>query len=366
MAEDSKIQWTSHTFNCWRGCTKVSEGCRNCYAETLSGRNPATLGVWGPNGTRVVASESQWREPVKWNKVAALAEELAGVTPPPGVTVLPYQRPRVFCASLADVFEAWDGPMIDSAGRRLFVAPSGKWSNDGTGEPVTEAGWRPLTMGDVRARLFDLISATTHLDWLLLTKRPENVLRMAHDAWCCPVPGHVSQNPGDGYHWKFPSNVWVGTTVEDQDAADKRIPHLLKIPAAVRFLSCEPLLGPLDLRRYLVQGWCPQCRTTCFVGFPEGRGCGGCGCSRATNLLGWAIVGGESGHGARPFSLDWGRSLVRQCKDAGVSCFIKQMGENVEDCNNSVGRFTLKLMDKKGGDINEFPAELRVREFPHG
>src|SRR5262245_49606753 len=119
--ENSKIQWTDHTFNVWRGCEKVSPGCAHCYAETMSRRNPAVLGEWGKHGTRVIASEAMWREPLKWDRQA----RAAGV------------RKRVFCASLADVFE--DRPEL--------VAP--------------------------RERLFRLIEDTPNLDWQLLTKRPE-------------------------------------------------------------------------------------------------------------------------------------------------------------------------------------------------
>lgn len=148
MAENSKIEWTTHTFNPWRGCTKVSEGCRNCYAETMSGRNPKVLGVWGPSGTRVVASEAMWREPLKWNADAAKR----------GV------HARVFCASLADVFE---GPE---------TMPADAW-------PKVRAA---------RVRLFHLMNATPHLDWLLLTKRPENVRRFCVEdrSWSeSPVAG---------------------------------------------------------------------------------------------------------------------------------------------------------------------------------
>lgn len=110
MAKNTAIEWTHATFNPWRGCTKVSEACAHCYAETLSGRNPSVLGVWGPSGKRVVAAESYWREPVKWNKAAEKAGE----------------RRRVFCASLADVFEKWDGPMLDTNEQRLAIyTPNG-------------------------------------------------------------------------------------------------------------------------------------------------------------------------------------------------------------------------------------------------
>jgi protein gp37 len=285
MAENTKIEWCHHTFNAWRGCTKVSAGCANCYAETLSHRNPGTLGVWGPNGTRVVAADSAWREPVKWNKAAAKAGE----------------RHRVFCASLADVFEDWQGLMTNSNGSTATTSPAVPWMavarpTDFHGNPVEpdrqpNPDVRPLTMDDVRSRLFALIDATPNLDWLLLTKRPERVLH-----WLPP-------------HWRtagFPRNVWLGTSVENQQAADERIPHLLRVPAAVRFLSMEPLLGPVDLRRFL-----PNLHT----GFPRGP------------RVGWGIVGGESGHGARPMHPRWARSLRDQCQAAGVPFFFKQWGE---------------------------------------
>lgn len=247
MGAESKIEWTHHTFNPWRGCTKVSAGCKNCYAETMSGRNPAVLGVWGPRGTRVVAAESYWRQPLKWNAAAAAAGE----------------RHRVFCASLADVFE---GP-----------------------ETMPESEWPKVVAA--RARLFDLISDTPNLDWLLLTKRPQNIMQMLIDA-------------GRGFQ-DLPPWVWIGTSVEDQAAADERIPHLLRVPARVRFLSCEPLLGPVDLAPWLWFG----------VADPAPSG-----------DIHWVIVGGESGAGARPMHPEWARSLRDQCQAAGVSYFFKQWG----------------------------------------
>lgn len=351
MAVDSKIEWTHHTFNPWRGCTKVSAGCKNCYAETLSGRNHATLGIWGPEGTRVAAAASAWREPLKWNKAAAAKGE----------------RHRVFCASLADVFEDWGGPMCDSAGRQLYVAPSGRWSNDGGGSPVTEAGWRPLTMDDVRQRLFDLIDRTPHLDWLLLTKRPQNVERMTPDFRRCNC--HVPEYEGAGQHspscavFKVRPNVWLGTSVENQAAADERIPHLLNTPAAVRFLSCEPLLGPVGVTDQPFWDW-----RYAHSFYPKGM---------FRKPIDWIIVGGESGPGARPMAVEWARSLVAQCKAAGVACFVKQLGSNPEGDTFPEGerdaaagnrvlhvRQVLTIRDKKGGDPAEWPYDLRVREFP--
>lgn len=276
MAENSKIEWTHHTFNPWRGCTKVSDGCKNCYAESMSKRNPATLGVWGDNGTRVVAAENYWKQPLKWNRDAAKAGE----------------RRRVFCASLADVFED---------------------------HPAIMAGWR--------ARLGDLIFRTPHLDWLLLTKRPQNVYRMLPDFWI---------NFSEPY--TMPDNVWLGVSVENQEQADKRIPELLKVPAAVRFLSCEPLLGAVDLRqvkRIGVGNVDVLTGTDCATGEIDGM-----------EKVDWVIAGGESGPGARPCHPDWIRSLRDQCQAAGMAFFFKQWGGVNK---KTAGR------ELDGREWNEFP-----------
>ena len=148
MAENSKIEWTDHTFNPWRGCTAVSPACEHCYAEALSKRNPKALGVWGPNGTRVVVSEEQWWLPIKWNQEAEAAGE----------------RRRVFCASLADVFENWQGPMVDSQGRTLY-RPDCEPGNAPVHWIQTKLrlGRGLLSMADVRRRLLSLIAKTPKL-----------------------------------------------------------------------------------------------------------------------------------------------------------------------------------------------------------
>jgi len=369
VAENSGIQWTTHTFNPWRGCTKVSAGCANCYAETMSGRNHKVLGQWGPNGTRVVAAEAQWKEPVKWNREAEFAAELfraaGGDASKPGSveykgrTLVYAGRPRVFCASLADVFEEWRGPMVNAQGQMLYTFGRGSlpWTSSPGSPPP---GQRPLTMGDVRLRLFDVIRQTPHLDWLLLTKRPENVTRWIADAmniaWGVPQKGTpLAQWVEDWLtHLAVPQNVWLGTSVENQAAADERIPHLFKVPAAVRFLSCEPLLGPVNLKLDSV-----------LFGNRGGRGnINGANVTFAG--IDWVIVGGESGPGARPMNVEWARSLVQQCKAAGVACFVKQMGGNfIEDARPSFAvTRRIPLADAKGGDPDEWPADLRVREFP--
>ncbi len=323
MAENSKIQWTMHTFNPWRGCTKVSAGCANCYADTLSKRNPKTLGVWGAGGTRVVASEAMWREPVKWDREAKAAGE----------------RRRVFCASLADVFEAWHGPMSGSGGHSLYTF-------DGGHEPWT------LAMQDVRNRLFRLIDATPNLDWLVLTKRPENIPAMMPPvAVCQPRYGSCKRPAGhNGPHSQAVeprSNLWLGTSVENQEQADGRIPHLLKVPAVVRFLSVEPLLGEIDLSTYL---------NSHSFGIDANFA--------GTNKIDWVIIGGESGPRSRPCNVSWVRSIVDQCDRFDVACFVKQLGALVVSSGGDDFWDARMVRDPKGGDITEFPDDLRVREFP--
>ncbi|MEK9505135.1 DUF5131 family protein [Gaopeijia maritima] len=283
MAENSGIQWTDHTFNPWWGCTKVSPGCANCYAETLAVTR-RKLPVWGPAPRfgRKLMSEGHWKGPEKWNRAAAAAGE----------------RHRVFCASMADVFDEHPD--------------------------VTEP----------RARLFDLIERTPHLDWQLLTKRPHRVLELVPPDW----------------HDGFPSNVWLGTSVEDQQRAEERIPILLQMPAAVRFLSCEPLLGPVDLDGNW--GYAGSATLDVLDEWP----------------IDWVIVGGESGPGARPCNVEWIRSLVGQCRNAGTAVFVKQLGSR--PCSNVIrwadpDRLSLgTIHDRKGGDPEEWPEDLRVREFP--
>jgi len=270
MAQNSKIEWTSHTFNPWRGCTKVSAGCKNCYAEAMSKRSPKILGIWGDGGTRVPAAESYWKQPLKWN-VCRFQCSLCGGWNHPNSTICAkkgcvgteanfvfVKRPRVFCASLADVFE--DRPELI----------------------------------DPRHRLMQLIESTPNLDWLLLTKRPENVGDMVPVKWF-----------GDG----FPTNFWLGTSVENQEQADRRIAYLENIPATVRFLSCEPLLGDLNLKL-----------SVSFVG-------GSREITDRGRAIHWVIAGGESGTNARPMHPDWARSLRDQCQAAGVPFFFKQWGE---------------------------------------
>jgi protein gp37 len=309
MGRDTKIQWCHHTFNCWRGCSRVSEGCRFCYAEVMSRRNQAVFGTWGPQGTRVVLAESGWREPLAWDRAAAKAGE----------------RHRVFCASLADVFEDWDGPMLDASGNVLHYNSAATWWIS----ERTPHG--PIPMRFVRERLFSLIHSTTNLDWLLLTKRPENA-----KIW-------AEANP-------FPSNVWLGTSVEDQETADSRIPVLLRTQVPVRFLSMEPLLGPVDLGRWM---------SGLDVSYDsEGNDLGP---ASGGSDLDWVILGGESGRQARPFHLNRVRDIIHQCRAAAVPVFMKQLGTCPRWDRDEAERY---LSDRHGGNIAEFPEDLRTREVP--
>jgi protein gp37 len=285
MAEFSRIQWTDHTFNPWRGCTKVSQGCANCYAERGSKRNPKVLGIWGDEGTRVLAAPAQWHGPLKWNKIA----EHDGA------------RFRVFCASLADVFEDWTGHMTNHKDELLFCEPP--FDND------------PFTLNHARDRLWELIKNTAHLDWLILTKRPENITKM--------MP-----------HGEWP-NVWLGVTVEKQEYTvrlDMLQDAKEKIKVPVLFCSAEPLLGPLSLSGVL-----------------------------SKDSINWVIVGGESGSlgKVRSFVGAWAQRIIEECKIGGINCFVKQLGTS----NNEVLPTT---EDPKCGDTNRWPLRLRVREIPTG
>jgi protein gp37 len=247
MAKNSKIEWTHHTFNPWWGCERVSPACKHCYAEAWAHR--LGFDLWTKGAPRRMLSDAYWRQPLTWN-----AEAVAS-----GV------RARVFCASMADVFE----------NRADLNAP--------------------------RARLWALIELTPNLDWLLLTKRPQHIDRL--------VPW--------GQHW--PHNVWLGTTIETQRWAERRAPLLVQQPAAVRFVSCEPLLGPLDLADWLK---------------PNADG----------HAIDWVITGGESGHRARPMNPAWARSLRDQCKDHGTGFHFKQWG-NWSPTNGHVNGYRTRAMD---------------------
>jgi protein gp37 len=293
MAENSKIEWTDHTFNPWVGCTKVSPGCDHCYAETRMDTRLHRV-QWGAGQPR--SRTKTWGDPKKWNGAHEAFYAQHG------------RRQRVFCASLADVFDN-EAPTI----------------------------WR--------VELLALIAACENLDWLLLTKRIGNAKRLiedaAHEARERGMPA-VATGLFGWLNGDAPSNVWLGATVVNQEEADRDIPKLLATPAAVRFLSMEPLLGPVELADNWLYG----------AGTDEPR-------------LDWVIVGGESGPGARPMHPDWPRGLRDQCEAAGVPFLFKQVGSAVPvetdvDCDHGATVYPLD-------DSLELPGERhRVHTAANG
>lgn len=298
MGQTTEIAWTDHTFNPWWGCTKVSPGCDHCYAETFSKR--VGLAIWGNDADRRFFGAKHWQEPVKWNKAA----EKAGT------------RARVFCSSMADVFE---------------------------GLPEQR---------EHRLRLYQTIIDTPSLDWLLLTKRP-GAIRKILERDLVEADNKLAVWILDWLKGRAPANVWLGTTVEDQERADSRIKLLEEMPAVVRFLSMEPLLEHVSIEH-------------------------------ATGID-WIIVGGESGGGARVFDASWAISLLEQSKKIGAAFFMKQLGKKpmlttiVPPASSSMRTAggvltvsrgtvemtrTLPITDAKGGVLEEWPAAIRVRDFP--
>lgn len=310
MGENTKIQWCDHTFNPWIGCTKVSPGCANCYAEADMDKR-RHFASWGPNGTRVMTSAANWKKPLKWNREA----EQDGV------------KRVVFCASLADVFEDWTGPIVNSKGETVRSCESD------CGYIQTEPGVchgcgfgsaDPATMDDIRVMLFSsLIAHTPNLIWRILTKRPENIRRF----WPLRMGGGTLRRA---------DNVFLYTSVENQAQADRRIPQLLDCTdlSPVLGISAEPLLEQIELE------WL------------------------APGLINHVIVGGESGPEARPFNSVWADMLKIQCAGHNVPFFMKQFGSTAV-CEPSAGcGYVFTFADKKGGDITEWPTQYRVRELP--
>jgi protein gp37 len=357
------IQWTEATWNPVVGCEPVSPGCLNCYAAQMAGQRLANIA-----GQRAVyAGLTVEREAVGKNKerqcrhvfngvVRCLEERLA--------EPLSWRRPRmVFVNSMSDLFhEAVPFEFVD--------------------------------------RVFAVMALAPRHTFQILTKRPERMAAYflgrrnihVYNAAAELLNGDFSRMPGDmaqtrssgGTWWPLP-NVWLGTSVEDQARADERVPKLLRCPVAVRFLSVEPLLGPVDLRLKGIDDW-------------DGPG--------INNRVDWVIVGGESGKHARACDVAWVRSVVEQCGAAGVPCFVKQLGKWVtgahdfEGWKGKIDRWLLSdgkgntstyhrpvlraeyspqfyderpqnaiawgFGDQKGGDISEWPPELQVREFPKG
>lgn len=307
MSDNSKIEWTDATWNCVTGCTKVSPGCDHCYAETFAERWRGVPGHHFENGFDITLRPERLEQPLRW------------------------KRPRrVFVNSMSDLFHK-DIP------------------------------------DDFILQVFAVMAVTPRHTYQVLTKRhgrmrsllsranfPEQVRALA---WS--LDGHSARR----VQWPLP-NVHLGVSVENQQWAEIRVPALMQTPAAVRFLSCEPLIGPVDLgigdphqghESDDVFGW-PRPRICLDCSDPDGedsivhfrREPDACGIS-------WVIVGGESGPGARPMSARWARTLVRECQSAEVPVFVKQLGSVL---GRQLGA------GSKGGDMDRWPEDLRIREFP--
>ena len=328
MAENTKIEWTDHTFNPWEGCQKVGPGCDNCYAETRNARFAGGQAVnWGPGAPRRRTSASNWRLPLKWNKQAELQHSAwEGVKKSwPSLTdeqlltlgFIKPRRPRVFCASLADVFDNAVDP---------------QW----------------------RADLFGLILNTPHLDWLLLTKRICNVQTMLSEL------AHESDPDLSLLDMMPLPNVWIGATVVNQEEADRDIPKLLAVPAKVRFLSMEPLLGPVDLERACDLAEEQVCKGT-WKELTDPYICAAALRNGSVAMLDWVIVGGESGPGARPMHPVWARNLRDQCQEAGTDFLFKQWGEWAPYDRSSTDGATLSTPYSLDEPLQHFGKKLAGR-----
>lgn len=258
MGKHTAIAWTDHTFNPVWGCMKVGLGCDFCYAEVWAARFGA--GMWGPDAVYREFGDRHWNEPLKWNKTA----QARGV------------RARVFCASMADVFDK-------------------RWP------------------AHVRPRLWKLIKATPWLDWQIVTKRIGNAADMLPEDW------------GTGY-----DNVWLISTIVNQQEADRDLPKLKATPARVKGVSYEPALGPVQWRDSL-------------------------------DWLHWIIGGGESNQkGMRECRIEWLEDTVGQCAEMKVPYFNKQIGAKP----THHGKPYPLPAGSKGDVPEEWPASIRVRQFP--
>jgi protein gp37 len=329
MADHSNIEWTDATWNCIRGCSRISEGCRHCYAERVAARfsGPGQpyeglavmKTVYGQSECELDPLRAPSRKEPRWTgEVRFITEHLEDP--------LRWKKPRmIFVNSMSDLFHE-DVP--------------DEWID----------------------RIFAVMALAPRHTFQVLTKRPGRMLNYLGAPgcmwrWTRHMPNMDGKSIG---HWEDEfkqgalNNVWLGVSVEDQETADNRIPLLLQTPAAVRWVSYEPALGPVDFRSH----FCGHCAGHDFAG-------GFCTHRKHEGVqhLDWIVCGGESGPSARPFDVQWAISTVKQCKVSKVPCFVKQLGAHPFD-STQPGRPHLALNDRKGGEMAEWPEGLRVREYP--
>ena len=375
----SNIEWTDETWNPVVGCKEISPGCRDCYAAKLAHRGLAPQ----HRGLTVVRADGP-----HWNGNHRFVADALDKP-------LHWRKPRkIFPCSMSDLFRDEVSDEEIAAVFGVMAACPQHTFQVLTKRPERTERW----FEGVQRRESDGRAVFPHdtAGW-----RIRQMLRAAVGRFSGTADPHSS---GDA--WPL-SNVWIGTTCEDQQRADERLPHLLRVPAVVRFVSYEPALGPVDFSPWLPPVF-PDigCRSECgFITRGSGLQClegSACGrylhpgdkghapvsgfCGRVDKpAIDWLIVGGESGHHARPLDLAWARQAVSACKAAGVACFVKQMGArpvvseerwwadgvSIRPGDRPTARaraeddlLQLLLRDKKGGDMAEWPEDLRVREFP--
>ena len=331
MGQSTTIAWTDATWNPLRGCTEISPGCAHCYAAAIAARFSGPGKPFEGLAYRDANGKAHWT-----GKIATAPDKLR--------EPLSWRKPRmVFVNSMSDLFhedvpEEYILSVFDVMRRCTWAGGQNCGRIGGSGHTFQVLTKRADRAADVLSRL----------------------------CW----DGEALNLEGRGYpHLKLTDQIWIGVSVEDQQRAIERIPHLLRTPARVRFLSCEPLLGPIDIER----------ATPCGYYCDETSG----HVDHSLRRLDWVIVGGESGPGARPCDLAWIRSIVRQCKTVGTACFVKQAGADVIDSGGGDGTFAdlwpegtsniffpgddtykVYLRDPKGGNPEEWPEDTRVREWP--
>lgn len=339
MADNTKIEWTDATWNPVTGCSVVSPGCSNCYAMRLAGtrmkHHPSRAGLTEPSKAGPV-----------WNGQVRFNEEWLDQP-------LLWRKPRrIFVCAHGDLFHEnvpneWIYAVLAVMAATYDVA--GTDDHNVINAYRQRHVYQVLTKRQARMRalMSDLhaVPKKPGLDALLdhpLSRSAQTISRaQGHPFWM--------NAPLSSWQWVIDGcpGLWLGVSVEDQARADERIPHLLATPAAVRFLSCEPLLGPIDFLTTLAM--CQDAPGK-RIAVPLGR-----------QLIDWVIAGGESGPGTRPMDIAWVGSLVEQCRAAGIACFVKQLGAKPYWQEDATAPLPL---NKKGGDWSEWPAELQVREFP--
>ncbi len=302
MGAETGISWCDRTLNLWIGCTRVSEGCKLCYAER-DNEHWHWTDRWGPQGTR--RATKTLSSLIKWNAENWFECSGCGWRGPRSVT-------HDFCPR--DGCE-YDGEDLKPTRQRVFVNSLSDLFED-----------RPELV-PLRQKFWDLVEQCINIDFLLLTKRPENIEKLIPDPWW---PGHASFYPS------VPRNIWWGISAENQQRFDASIPILESFARLFTvkkiWVSLEPLLGPIDIEAWLTEEDLGDEEERCWS-WP----------------INWVVVGGESGPGCRPMEIAWARALRDQCREAEVPFYMKQLGGHPD----------------RRERLESFPPDLRVREWPH-